>query len=254
VWNELMAGEADLFKRRLADRAVDEFLPADQHEAKAKLMGIVAAATDRLKSLARSHTERADADKAREAARLSFDDSKEGERLRRCQFSCGRALHKTLDTLLKIRRAEEKQTVGLLAVVPTVPDESQPVEETYSRILVGEDNDPAPADLVADTRSEPLDGSAGRNLENEPTTAVAEYRKIESEPTTMASECRKIENEPTTMAPEHRASRNESTGAPAAQMRLSQPPSCGRRPARLATKKHTDVESLLNKKQCCDRT
>jgi hypothetical protein len=100
VSNELLAGEANLFKRRLTDRAVEDFLPENPDEAKAKLMAIVVSVTDRLTSLARSYEERDTADQAEEAARLSFDASKEGERLRRSQVSCGRSLHKTLDTLL----------------------------------------------------------------------------------------------------------------------------------------------------------
>jgi hypothetical protein len=183
VWNELLAGEANLFRQRLAGRAVEEFLPADQDDAKAKLLGIVGEVTDRLKGLARSHQERADADQAEETARLSFDDSKEGERLRRFRFSCGRSLHKTLDTLLKIRRAEEKQKPGPITAAPTVPAESESVAETSARIPFGEDDAPAPVDLATETRPEPLAGSEHPSSKNEPTATATEHRNSKNGPT-----------------------------------------------------------------------
>jgi hypothetical protein len=41
------------------------------------------------------------------ADRLAFDDSPEGERLRRFDLACGRGLARSLDSLLKLRRAPE---------------------------------------------------------------------------------------------------------------------------------------------------
>jgi hypothetical protein len=61
-------------------------------------------ATARLEALLEVHDQRAAADAAQQAARLSFDPSIEGERLRRYQLACNRSLLRTLDTLLAIRR------------------------------------------------------------------------------------------------------------------------------------------------------
>ena len=58
VYNELLAGEANLFRQRLTGRVVEEFLPADKDEAKAKLLAMVASATDRLKVLLEDHEAR----------------------------------------------------------------------------------------------------------------------------------------------------------------------------------------------------
>jgi hypothetical protein len=49
----------------------------------------------------------APSDDPQAADRLSFDDSEEGERLRRFELSCRRTLLRSLETLLKIRRAGE---------------------------------------------------------------------------------------------------------------------------------------------------
>ena len=48
VYNELLAGEAVRFRQRLADRVVEDYIPADKDEAKAKLLEIVTTAVDRL--------------------------------------------------------------------------------------------------------------------------------------------------------------------------------------------------------------
>ena len=107
VYNELLAGEAVRFRQRLADREVEDYIPADKDEAKAKLLAIVTTAVDRLKILSEDHEARAEAEAADRSARLAFDDSDEGERLRRYQISCGRSLNRALDMLLKLRKAED---------------------------------------------------------------------------------------------------------------------------------------------------
>ena len=118
VYNELLAGEANLFRQRLTGRVVEDFLPADKDEAKAKLLAIVASAVDRLKVLLEDHEARAEAEAADRSARLAFDDSDEGERLRRYQIACGRSLNRSLDTLLKLRKAEERRHPELIADGP----------------------------------------------------------------------------------------------------------------------------------------
>ena len=120
VYNELLAGEAAQFRQRLADREVEDYIPADKDAAKAKLVEIVSAAVDRLKILSEDHEARTAAASADRSARLAFDDSDEGERLRRFQIACGRSLNRCLDTLLKLRKAEEKRQTVLVPTTDTV--------------------------------------------------------------------------------------------------------------------------------------
>ncbi len=91
---------------------IDHWSPGAKPRARAVLLGIVEKATSRLKALVAVHQERAEADAAEQAARLSFDGSVEGERLRRYQGACNRALFRTLDTLLKLRRSASSSTGG----------------------------------------------------------------------------------------------------------------------------------------------
>ena len=121
VYNELLAGEAVQFRQRLADRVVEDFIPADKDEAKAKLLAIVTTAVDRLTILSKDHEAHAEAEAADRSARLAFDDSDEGERLRRYQIACGRSLNRSLDTLLKLRKAEEKRHPESIPTSPEIP-------------------------------------------------------------------------------------------------------------------------------------
>ncbi len=133
VYNELLAGEAILFRQRLDGRVVQDYLPADKEEARAKLLAIVTAAVDRLTILLKSHEDRAEAEAADRSARLSFDDSDEGERLRRYQIACGRSLHRSLDSLLKLRKAEEKRPPELAPTTPVFSEVSQPIDVPHAR-------------------------------------------------------------------------------------------------------------------------
>ena len=129
VYNELLAGEAVQFRQRLADRVVEDYMPADKDEAKAKLLEIVTTAVDRLTILWKDHEDRAEAEDADRSARLAFDDSDEGERLRRFQIACGRSLNRCLDMLLKLRKAEEKRHPELIPTAPVFPEASLPIDE-----------------------------------------------------------------------------------------------------------------------------
>ena len=138
LWNELLPGEENIIKQRLNDRQVDDLVPADEPAAMAALLGIVGKVVTRLDTLARAHRERAEADAAQQAARLSFDPSTEGERLRRYQLACGRALNKTLDTLLKVRRSGADPLPLPDQSQPVAPIETGPVAERDTRIFFGE--------------------------------------------------------------------------------------------------------------------
>jgi hypothetical protein len=102
---ELLPGEVSVYRQRLDDRRINDLAPRDEAEARAVLLAIVGHAVGRLEALAAAHRQRAEAAAARQADRLAFDASEEGERLRRHLGACGRSLSRTIDTLLKIRKA-----------------------------------------------------------------------------------------------------------------------------------------------------
>jgi hypothetical protein len=106
VWKELYPPEVDLFRQRLLGRDIEDYLPEDKPAAVAMLTKIIDLYVARLEALAASRRERAMPDAAERSARLSFDPSADGERLRRYQAACDRSLSRSIGTLLKVRRAE----------------------------------------------------------------------------------------------------------------------------------------------------
>ncbi len=80
------------------------------------------------------------------SARLSFDDSDEGERLRRYQIACGRSLNRGLDTLLKLRKAEEKRHAELIPTDPPGSEASLPIDEPHTCCLIETPRRSSPAE------------------------------------------------------------------------------------------------------------
>jgi hypothetical protein len=81
-----------------------EGLRDSEARAAMALPAIISRTVARLEVLAQGHRERAEADAAEATARLAFDGSAEGERLRRYQMSSNRALLRTIESIAKVRR------------------------------------------------------------------------------------------------------------------------------------------------------
>jgi hypothetical protein len=94
------------FRSDVASRGLEALKPATATEARSALLALVARQTERLTAKAETHRERERAKAARLADLLSFDDSIEGERLRRFEITSGRGYNRAIDTFLKLRRAE----------------------------------------------------------------------------------------------------------------------------------------------------
>jgi hypothetical protein len=107
--SELTEDEAREYRRRLQGRRVDELSPRDPAEARAKLRGIVEQAVARLEVRREVHEQWASVVQANELARLSFDASQEGERLRRFQLAGNRSRLRTIETLRKFRDGDVPQ-------------------------------------------------------------------------------------------------------------------------------------------------
>ena len=250
---EVDLSDADL--QELAREGIeltDEEIPIPTPQADAvvrdQLRAIVGRSMARLEALAASHGERAEADAAEQAARLSFDGSVEAERLRRYQFGCNRALFRTLDTLLKLRRAASSgngMRDGRSGPDRSSPAEPETVAKTFARILSAEDNEPMPttsseallggqpqeteigirsfnAEAAEDEfeRIEEKTGeseltdeireeTAGNDRETEPTVADGDHPNLQNEPMTPANVDQSPRNEPITPASDHRNPQNE---------------------------------------------
>jgi hypothetical protein len=106
-----------------------ERLPApNEAQGRRGLLEIVDLAMSRLIVIGEDHDDRETAEAAERAARLSFDESDEGERLRQYEQSCGRSLLRAIAALLKLRRANSSP-VGTLPASTTSQSGLDPTNE-----------------------------------------------------------------------------------------------------------------------------
>jgi hypothetical protein len=88
-------------------RGIEKLRPTDAAAARQVLFGIIDRATAQIALKVDAHRVRAEINDSLAADGLAFDDSPEAERLRRFDLACGRGLARSLDSLLKLRRAPE---------------------------------------------------------------------------------------------------------------------------------------------------
>ncbi len=104
IFWELGFIERKPYAKHLADRGLDELTPKDPASGRQVLLGIVDQATQAIQIKADDHRRHAEVNAALLGDCLSFDDSQEGERLRRYELAATRGVARSLDTLLKLRR------------------------------------------------------------------------------------------------------------------------------------------------------
>jgi len=102
------------FQNRLDKRALELSCPRNEIEGREVLSRIVERATARLEKKAEANRQRAQLDARLATDRLSFDDSSEGERLRRYETTCSRSLYKAIDSIVKMRLVVAKDSDGLI--------------------------------------------------------------------------------------------------------------------------------------------
>jgi hypothetical protein len=89
-------------------RRYQALAPKDAAAARKFLLELVDRATAPLRTKAAMLRELAELDAAEAADRLSWDDTAEGERLRRYELTCNRTLLRLFELLLKVRRTGEE--------------------------------------------------------------------------------------------------------------------------------------------------
>ena len=194
-------------------------------------MRIVDRAVGRLQTIAAAHQKRSDANATLMPDRLAFDDSVEGERLRRYEMSCSRALIRTLDAIVKMRKATDATDTVSPAdsngdARPVPSDEFEPEFEIDLPLAASISNQPTlpsfpiapieisePAEpLNTGTRPSFESPSIDKNLilRNEP-KSVSQVQHLPNEPTSL-TQFQNPPNEPTapTTNPHHDGGRNEN--------------------------------------------
>jgi hypothetical protein len=111
---ELSEEEFDRFEKMLRARNLEALRPTDAVAARAALLGLVDRKLDRLSTLAANRLAFDDAMNALKNDIMGFDDSTEGERLRRHAAGCERAMHRAIDTIIKMRKNLETPEIDTI--------------------------------------------------------------------------------------------------------------------------------------------
>jgi hypothetical protein len=238
---ELTKEEARVYRHRLEGRRVDRPRPQDPAAAKATLLAIVEQATARLAAKLEVHQAHAALAAAEAVDRLCFDESPEGERLRRFHLASQRALHRTVDSLHKLRRQEPPQPsggepaeptgtgatgAGLSATICCGPDG---IHSSFAADLW-----PAAPALPAGPPVAPDPEPDVQNPTNEPSAAAADPPSAPAEPTAPLGEHTNSPNEPDPSPPatphsqaaivEREISPNEPTASAGGHPHVSEEP------------------------------
>ncbi len=132
-------------------RQFDPDLPADRGEARAVLSRWVGRTLEQLEPIVQAMAEREVVDRAAEADQCSIDPNERGELQRRYHLGLGRAFHRTLDSLMKVRRS--LRDTGPDSSDPADPDPSPPGNDPEDR--------PEPTGDDPPTRPDEATGTAG---------------------------------------------------------------------------------------------
>ena len=99
--------ERKTFQER-AEARIGPYVAMSPESGRDNLLAIIDQAALRLEELLRIREERQSLEAPGRPDRLAFDDSQSGELLRRYQLAHGRALHRTFNSLFKVRKESER--------------------------------------------------------------------------------------------------------------------------------------------------
>ncbi len=161
VNTELHSVEWKRFLERLEGRDAWRDKPEGAEVARAALRELVSEQTERLETLLAAHLER---ESAADPDAVGFQDTAEGERLRRYQMACNRTLLRILETLRKRHRDTDKddgkkrgrKMSGSASGVEST-SQADPSRETFAPEIAQ-----GPEPLVQPAESVPTNGLVGR--------------------------------------------------------------------------------------------
>jgi hypothetical protein len=174
IMNELSDNEVPSYVSYLKQRQYGALAPEDAVAARQILLEIVDRATERLRDKAERFRRLAELDAVSAADRLSWDDTAEGERLRRYELTCERTWLRIFDLLLKVRQKGGELDFATIAAI----DRSVKSHNT--------DDNPAPAvasvviALEEPAREPDRPNEANSPPENAPNEANSDVQEISS--------------------------------------------------------------------------
>jgi hypothetical protein len=117
IMNELSPDEAAVYASYLQHRRYDALTPNNAESARQMLLDLVDRVTEQLRVKTEALRALAELDAAYAADRLSWDDTDEGERLRRYELTCSRTFLRMFELLLKVRRTGEELDIATIASI-----------------------------------------------------------------------------------------------------------------------------------------
>lgn len=186
ILNQLRSEEVPAFESFCVRRGLSAHAPRDAAAARAILLDLIDRATTTLENRAGVFRELAEINAQYAADRLSWDDTPEGERLRRYELTCKRAWQRTFELLLKIRQLPAEPNLSM------IPSTGRPLSSAMSSEI---DTPERPVANGAIARDEPVERpeppieakSASKNAPNEPNSRE---RAFESERPDVQKACR----------------------------------------------------------------
>ena len=150
IWEELRDHERKPYAQRLAGRGIDRLAPVGVAAARQVLLDIIEREAAQIKLKDAAHRRRAEVIDALAADRLLFDESPEGERLRRFELACGRGIWRSSDSLRKIRQTTKSPLSVVRCPLPVADAPTEVLDECVST------NEPTAAREIA--TNEPTEG------------------------------------------------------------------------------------------------
>jgi hypothetical protein len=175
ISTEMAETEIKEFRNQAAIRQLDSMMPGDAAEAREVLAGIIERATERLTLKAEAHRARAIAIAALAPDILAFDDSHEGELLRRYDLASGRGLSRSLEELRKHRRSLSlpSDVNGPLSVEirenEATPEPGPPNEATGQHSNSPNEPTPASENSAHEPNPQPTNDNGQQTLDTEST-------------------------------------------------------------------------------------
>jgi hypothetical protein len=141
ILNELSRDEASVYADYLRRRRYDALAPKNTHDATEMLINLMDRAIEPLHRKAELLREIAELDALSAADRLSWDDTAEGERVRRYELTCNRTLLRMFELLLKVRRTGDDlgldtiPSIGRIASSSTIVANDRPAPAVTTAIV-----------------------------------------------------------------------------------------------------------------------
>ncbi len=136
--------DLERIKEGVRGRGADQMKPANPEAGRAALLALIAHVASRLEVKLSVHRERREFEKAMQMDLLAFDDSKEGELMRRYQLAKDREVHRAINALFKVRKEALTVDGGDLPVASCMDGDADLVAPVDLSIGLADETNPDP--------------------------------------------------------------------------------------------------------------